>query len=224
MVMAEVNFPHDASMVDGGMDTTDAATTNHPTDDDSSTDAPGTTASPRAAQPLAGLTVRPPTTADGAAMWRLARDSGSLDLNSSYAYLLLADHFAATCRLAFLADDAGSGEGTPVGFLSAYRLPADPTTLFVWQVAVDPRARGRRVAGRLLDAVVDATAHDGGPAVTRLHTTVTSDNTSSRRVFARWAEQRGATLRETSGYEAAHFPDGHEAEPLLVIEGISPPR
>ncbi len=198
-------------MVDGGMDTTDTATTNHSTDDSST---------------LPGLTVRPPTTPDGAAMWRLARDSGSLDLNSSYAYLLLADHFAATCRLAFLPDgsDGAGTEGEPVGFVSAYRLPADPATLFVWQVAVDPRARGRRVAGRLLDAVVDATAEGDGPAVTRLHTTVTTDNASSRRVFARWAAERGATLRETTGYEAAHFPDGHEAEPLLVIEGIRPPR
>lgn len=196
-------------MVDGGMDTTDTATTNHSTGDSST---------------LPGLTVRPPTTRDGAAMWRLARDSGSLDLNSSYAYLLLADHFAATCRLAFLPDGSAGAEGEPVGFVSAYRLPADPATLFVWQVAVDPRARGRRVAGRLLDAVVDATAEGDGPAVTRLHTTVTTDNASSRRVFARWAAGRGATLRETTGYEAAHFPDGHEAEPLLVIEGIRPPR
>ena len=196
-------------MVDGGMDTTDTATTNHSTDDSST---------------LPGLTVRPPTTQDGAAMWRLARDSGSLDLNSSYAYLLLADHFAATCRLAFLPDGSPGAEGEPVGFVSAYRRPADPATLFVWQVAVDPRARGRRVAGRLLDAVVDATAEGDGPAVTRLHTTETTDNASSRRVFARWAAGRGATLRETTGYEAAHFPDGHEAEPLLVIEGIRPPR
>lgn len=213
-------------MVDGGMDTTDTATTNHSTDDSSTEsviDDADDTASSRAAEPLPGLTVRPPTTQDGAAMWRLARDSGSLDLNSSYAYLLLADHFAATCRLAFLPDDTGT-EGKPVGFVSAYRLPADPATLFVWQVAVDPRARGRRVAGRLLDAVVDATAEGDGPAVTRLHTTVTTDNASSRRVFARWAAERGATLQETPGYEAAHFPDGHEAEPLLVIEGIRPPR
>lgn len=216
-------------MVDGGMDTTDTATTNHSTDDsstDSVIDDADDTASPRAAEPLPGLAVRPPTTQDGAAMWRLARDSGSLDLNSSYAYLLLADHFAATCRLAFLPDgtDGAGTEGEPVGFVSAYRLPADPATLFVWQVAVDPRARGRRVAGRLLDAVVDATAEGDGPAVTRLHTTVTTDNASSRRVFTRWAAERGATLRETTGYEAAHFPDGHEAEPLLVIEGIRPPR
>ncbi|MEL7976824.1 diaminobutyrate acetyltransferase [Isoptericola sp. F-RaC21] len=205
------------------MDTTDTATTNHSTDD-SSTDSLDDDMASRAAEPLPGLTVRPPTTEDGAAMWRLARDSGSLDLNSSYAYLLLADHFAATCRVAFLAEPGTDGEGGPVGFVSAYRLPADPATLFVWQVAVDPAARGRRVAGRLLDAVVDATAEGDGPAVSRLHTTVTTDNASSRRVFARWAAERGATLRETSGYEAAHFPDGHEAEPLLVIEGIRPPR
>ncbi|MFE7407510.1 diaminobutyrate acetyltransferase [Isoptericola sp. NPDC057559] len=203
-------------MVDSGMDTTDTATTNHPTDDSSTDAAPDRAASPRPTAPLAGLTVRPPTTADGAAMWRLARDSGSLDLNSSYAYLLLADHFAATCRLAFLDGDE------PAGFLAAYRLPADPATLFVWQVAVDPRARGRRVAGRLLDAAVDEAAGDGGPGIARIHTTVTADNASSRRVFARWAAERGATLRETTGYEAADFPDGHEGEPLLVIEGFGP--
>ncbi|MFD6526496.1 MULTISPECIES: diaminobutyrate acetyltransferase [unclassified Isoptericola] len=203
------------------MDTTDTATTNHPTDDSSTDAAPDRAASSPPTAPLEGLTVRPPTTADGAAMWRLAHDSGSLDLNSSYAYLLLADHFAATCRLALLGDAAGE---EPVGFLSAYRLPADPATLFVWQVAVDPRARGRRVAGRLLDAVVDEVTRDGGPAVARIHTTVTTDNASSRRVFARWAAERGATLRETTGYAAADFPDGHEGEPLLVIEGFSPTR
>ncbi|MFC8599512.1 diaminobutyrate acetyltransferase [Isoptericola sp. NPDC057191] len=205
------------------MDTTDTATTNHPTDDCSTDAVPAST---RPTADLTGLTVRPPTTADGAAMWRLARDSGSLDLNSSYAYLLLADHFSATCRLAFLGSDGDgddAGDDGPVGFLAAYRLPADPATLFVWQVAVDPRARGRRVAGRLLDAVVDATG-EGGPAVARVHTTVTADNAASRRVFARWAAERGATLRETTGYEAADFPDGHDGEPLLVIEGFRPSR
>src|ERR1051325_2744681 len=45
----------------------------------------GAAAAPRPADPPRALTVRPPTTQDGAAMWRLARDSGSLDLNSSYA-------------------------------------------------------------------------------------------------------------------------------------------
>ncbi|WP_344245138.1 diaminobutyrate acetyltransferase [Isoptericola hypogeus] len=198
------------------MDTTDPATTNHPTDE-------RTTGEPPQGPPLQDLTIRTPTTADGGALWRLARDSGSLDLNSSYAYLLLARHFAATCRVAVLDDAAGgAGRGTDggagvevVGFLSAYRLPDAPSTLFVWQVAVDERVRGRRVAARLLDAAVD-----GSPGVTRVETTVTTDNAASRRLFARWAERRGATLSETTGFEAADFPDGHEAEPLLVIDGI----
>ncbi|WP_166849999.1 diaminobutyrate acetyltransferase [Isoptericola sp. BMS4] len=202
------------------MDTTDTATTNHPTDSTDHTHdagaAPGPTGrtsdDPADGDPATALVVRAPRTSDGAAMWRLARDTGSLDLNSSYAYLLLADHFSATCRIAFLGD-------RPVGFLSAYRLPADPSRLFVWQVAVDEQARGRRVAARMLDAVVDET-----PGVTSLATTVTEDNTASRRLFARFAARRDATLRETTGYEAADFPDGHEAEPLLLVEGLPGPR
>ncbi|MDO8149480.1 MULTISPECIES: diaminobutyrate acetyltransferase [Isoptericola] len=154
------------------------------------------------------LTIRRPDVSDGGAMWRVARDSGELDLNSSYAYLLLADHFGDTCRIALMGDDV-------VGFVSGYRLPADPTRYFLWQVAVDERARGHRLAGRLIDAVIDA-----HPEVTSLTTTVTEDNQSSRRVFQRWAEQRGGTLREVTGFEAHHFPDGHEAEPLLVIDGF----
>ncbi len=33
----------------------------------------------------APVTLRPPTLEDGGHMWRLARDSGALDLNTSYA-------------------------------------------------------------------------------------------------------------------------------------------
>ncbi|WP_278235201.1 diaminobutyrate acetyltransferase [Isoptericola sp. AK164] len=167
-----------------------------------------TTADSVSGAPDATLTIRRPDVSDGAAMWRVARDSGSLDLNSSYAYLLLADHFADTCRIALMGGDV-------VGFVTGYRLPADPTRYFLWQVAVDERARGHRLAGRLIDAVID-----DQPEVSSLVTTVTEDNTSSRRVFQRWAEQRGATLDEVTGFEAHHFPDGHEAEPLLVIDGI----
>ncbi|NOV97501.1 diaminobutyrate acetyltransferase [Isoptericola halotolerans] len=156
----------------------------------------------------APLTIRRPTVDDGGGMWRVARDSGSLDLNSSYSYLLLADHFSDTCRIALLGDDV-------VGFVSGYRLPRDPSRYFLWQVAVDERARGRRVAGRLIDAVID-----DQPEITSMVTTVTEDNQSSRRVFQRWSAARGATLHEAPGFEAHHFPDGHEAEPLLVIDGF----
>ncbi|WP_277209600.1 diaminobutyrate acetyltransferase [Isoptericola croceus] len=181
--------------------------------DTPSTNPTSRSTSPAAADTAPGddstpLTIRPPTVDDGGAMWRVARDSGSLDLNSSYSYLLLAGHFSDTCRIALLGDDV-------VGFVSGYRLPSDPSRYFLWQVAVDERARGRRVAGRLIDAVID-----DQPEITSLVTTVTEDNQASRRVFRRWSDDRGATLDEVPGFEAHHFPDGHEAEPLLVIEGF----
>ncbi|WP_402466914.1 diaminobutyrate acetyltransferase [Isoptericola aurantiacus] len=179
------------------MNRTESSASDHPTPDRTP-----------AGHDSAHLTIRPPTLADGGEMWRVARDSGSLDLNSSYSYLLLADHFSDTCRIALLGDDV-------VGFVTGYLLPRDPSRYFLWQVAVDERARGHRVAGRLVDSVLDEV-----PGVESLATTVTADNASSRRVFQRLADDRGATLTERSGFEAHHFPDGHEAEPLLVIDGL----
>src|SRR5690606_4540692 len=66
-----------------------------------------------AAQPIA---FEQPTVADGAEMWRLVRESGVLDENSCYAYLLLCRHFDSTCLVARQAGDV-------VGFVAAYRPP-----------------------------------------------------------------------------------------------------
>src|SRR3954453_20075010 len=84
-----------------------------------------------------GLRIDRPEVADGAALWRIARDSEALDLNSSYSYLLWCRDFAATSAVARGAD------GNPVGFLTGYVRPEQPHTLFVWQVAVDAAQRGR---------------------------------------------------------------------------------
>src|SRR5690625_7094638 len=55
------------------------------------TDVPSSTRS-------ADLLFRSPDLSDGGGMWRVARDSRTLDLNSSYTYLLFARDFAATDR------------------------------------------------------------------------------------------------------------------------------
>lgn len=161
-----------------------------------------------------GVTIRRPAAADGAAMWRVARDSGALDLNASYAYLLLAQHFADTCRVA-VVPDAACATGRVVGFVSGYRLPDDVAHLFVWQVAVDAEVRGNGIAGRLLDALVDA-----APDVTTVKTTVAEDNLASRALFVRWASRRGATIGTTPLFTADQFPDAHVDEPMLVIDGV----
>ena len=49
-----------------------------------------------------------PTKADGAALWRIARDSQKLDLNTPYAYLLWCRDFADTSVVAKV-------DGQPVG-------------------------------------------------------------------------------------------------------------
>ena len=155
------------------------------------------------------LQIRPPSLADGADMWRLARDSGTLDLNTSYAYLLLARDFAASSRLALQ-------DGEAVGFVLGYLRPTAPGTLFIWQIAVDASQRGKQVAGRMLDALLDDL-----PQVTQLETTITEDNTASQRLFASFARRHGAEERIEPLITEQHFPDaGHGAELLHTISPL----
>lgn len=150
------------------------------------------------------FTLRHPDVADGGDMWRVARDSQTLDLNSSYAYLLWARDFAATSVVA-------EREGRVVGFVSGYLRPRAPETLMVWQVAVDADQRGHGLAARMLDHLARSV-----PGVTMLETTITEDNAASRALFARFARTRDAHHEELALFE--QFPDeGHEPEVLHRI-------
>lgn len=151
-----------------------------------------------------------PALPDGAEMWRIVRDSGVLDVNSSYAYLLFCRDFARTCRIA-------EADGQVVGFVLGYRRPERPDCLFVWQVGVDERYRGQGISSRLLDDLVQT---DDQPPVRSVETTITEDNLASRALFAAFARRWGATLSTTPLLTAEHFPDGHEAEPLHTIAPI----
>lgn len=150
------------------------------------------------------MELRRPTIDDGGAMWRVARDSGTLDLNSSYAYLLWARDFAGTSVVATVGGD-------PAGFVSGYLRPDDHDTLMVWQVAVDARHRRRGLAGRMLDHLVD------GLDVTHLETTITADNAASVTLFSTFAERHGAGLERAPLFPAEAFPDGHDSELLFRI-------
>ncbi|MGH3433864.1 MAG: diaminobutyrate acetyltransferase [Thermocrispum sp.] len=151
---------------------------------------------------------------DGAALWRMARDSGKLDLNSSYAYLLWAQDFADTSVIARL-------DGDPVGFVIGYRQQRAPDTAVVWQVAVDARARGRGLAGRLLDRMYTPLVGDG---VRYLETTITPDNEASIALFAAFAQRWGAELTRSDLFAADDFPDGHEPEDLYRIGPLHTPQ
>lgn len=143
-------------------------------------------------------------------MWRIARDSGTLDLNASYAYLLWCRDFAATSVVATV-------DGEPAGFVTGYRRPKQPATLMVWQVAVDERHRGRRIASRMLDALLKGLDRP----VSSLETTITPDNEASIRLFSRFAESRGAAVLREPAFDSSLFPDGHESELLFRIGPLS---
>lgn len=96
---------------------------------------------------MEGIRIDRPGVADGAALWRIAGDSGTLDLNSSYSYLLWCRDFADTSVVA--RDESGE----PVGFVTGYVRPERPDTLLVWQVAVDEAHRGLGLAAALLDGL-----------------------------------------------------------------------
>ncbi|PWI08650.1 diaminobutyrate acetyltransferase [Streptomyces sp. NWU339] len=156
-----------------------------------------------------------PAPADGAALWRIARDSKTLDLNSSYSYLLWCRDFAATSAVARDAD------GEPIGFVTGYVRPDSLHTLLVWQVAVDEAHRGRGLAAALLDGLVARTAAEHG--VNTVETTITPGNTASERLFTAFAERHGARLEREVLFEADQFPDGpHDPEVLYRIGPLAP--
>jgi diaminobutyrate acetyltransferase len=139
-------------------------------------------------------------------MWRMARDSKVLDLNTSYAYLLWCRDFASTSVVADV-------DGTPGGFVTGYLRPDQPDTLMVWQVAVDEEHRGRGLARRMLSELVDAVPN----RVTGMETTITADNAASIALFTSFADSRGARITREPVFDASLFPDGHETELLFRI-------
>ncbi|MFG2622628.1 diaminobutyrate acetyltransferase [Streptomyces sp. NPDC048507] len=155
-----------------------------------------------------------PGPGDGPLLWRLARDSETLDLNSSYSYLLWSRDFAGTSAV------ARDASGRTVGFVSGYLRPDDPGTLFIWQVAVDASVRGLGIAGTLLDGLSARVAEEQG--LRFLETTISPGNLASQRLFASYAERHGAALTREVLFGDDAFPDGgHEPE---VLHRIGPFR
>jgi L-2,4-diaminobutyric acid acetyltransferase len=155
--------------------------------------------------------IESPTKADGAALWRIARDSHKLDVNSPYADLMWCHDFADSSVVARV-------DGRAVGFVIAYRKPSAPDAALVWQVAVDASQRGKGLAGALLDELFTKLVAKG---VRYLETTITPDNDASIRLFGSFAKRWNAALEKVELFSVADFPDddegAHEPEDLYRI-------
>lgn len=155
-----------------------------------------------------------PGLADGAEMWRIARDSEVLDVNSSYSYLLWCRDFSRTSVV------ASDEDGRLVGFVTGYVRPDSPRTLVVWQVAVDRAHRGRGLAARMLD---DLAIRGTAVGVRQMETTITPGNRASQRLFTSFGERHGALVEREELFSEDLFPEGqgHEPEVLYRIRPLT---
>lgn len=145
------------------------------------------------------VAIATPRVRDGAAIHHLLAQCKPLDLNSTYAYLLLCRHFRDTCVHAEL-------NGRTVGFVSAYCPPEQADVIFVWQVAVAPELRGQGLARRMLHALLSRLAL---APCRYLETTVSPSNEPSLRLFHRLARDLdmpivGQTMFEEADRRARH--------------------
>ncbi|HEX5514930.1 MAG TPA: diaminobutyrate acetyltransferase [Gammaproteobacteria bacterium] len=153
------------------------------------------------------IQLRPPDVADGSEIWRIVKDSGTLDLNSAYLYLLLCKDFPQTCVVA-------EQNGRLVGFATGYRPPERDDVIFLWQIGVDAALRGQGLGKRLLTRFLDS---EGARGTSYLETTISPSNQASQKLFRGLARDLGTECQVSPCFTADQFPNGHEAEDLYRI-------
>jgi L-2,4-diaminobutyric acid acetyltransferase len=154
-------------------------------------------------------TFRKPDSEDGAEIWELVRSCKPLDENSMYCNLIQCDHFRDTCVVAEV-------EGEILGWISGYVLPNDPETIFVWQVAVSPKARGLGLGTRMLEHLLSRKVCED---VCRMQTTITKDNDASWALFRKFADRQDAGIDSEAHFtKAEHFRNKHNTEHMVTID------
>ncbi len=155
---------------------------------------------------------RSPETKDGKYLWEIASASGTLDVNSTYHYLIMCRHFSHT---SIIAED----KNQIVGFVTGYVPPKQTDTLFVWQVAVDKEYRGLGIGSKLLLCLYDKVKAD---KIRNINTTITASNDASIKLFTTVARKLVApvTFKETF-FSAVDFgKNAHAPEQLFHIGPI----
>ena len=157
-------------------------------------------------------TLRPPTPNDGASVFRLIERCPPLDTNSMYCNLLQCTHFANTSVVAVQTVNTSD---ELVGCISAYLIPERENTLFIWQVAVDERARGIGLAGSMLKHILGRTQCS---QITHLETSITESNKASWALFESLANKLEATLTKSVMFDRdKHLAGEHDTEFLARI-------
>lgn len=149
-----------------------------------------------------------PGITDAAAMWQLAQDSGGLDINSPYLYLIWCRDFADT---SIAARDTS---GRLIGFIIDFRRPHQASAQFIGQIAVEAAHRHRGLGSQMLDHLIER----GEVPATALEASVTSDNPASGALFDAFARRHGTSVARSTLFRPALFPHEGKTEGLLHID------
>ena len=155
---------------------------------------------------------RTPTAKEGIAVWQLVSQTGTLELNTAYFYLVFCSEFKDTCLVA-------ECDGQTVGAIIGYRSPESPDTIFCWQIGVLPAWQGQGLASKMLHAWADTSQR---PWLRYVTATVAEDNAASDRLFKGFAKSRDVSCEIAPYFTADLLAPGHTPEPMYRIGPLSP--
>lgn len=107
-------------------------------------------------------------------------------------------------------------DGKLVGWALAYVLPFDPETLFIWKVEVSECAEDTGLSSLMLGHLM---RQDACQDVTRVQTSLPSDDEDSWFLFRRFANWQRSRMKIQPFFTQALFPQKrHKNENLVTIE------
>jgi L-2,4-diaminobutyric acid acetyltransferase len=148
---------------------------------------------------------------DARTIWEKVTGCAELDGNSYYCYFLLCSRFNQTTYVATI-------DGELVGFSTGFLTPNSPSTLFIWQMFVDPKWRGEQVAANLIRHTV--TNQEITPRY--IEATIDPANEASRRTFASVASTYNCRWDERPYLQAADFASLSEIHPPENLIRVGP--
>lgn len=157
---------------------------------------------------LPRVVCRRPMPNDAIGIWELVGVCPPLDLNSLYSYLLHCTDFADTCVV--LQENREI-----VGWLSAYRQPNEPSTLFVWQIAIHPALQGGGLGKSMFSSLLKRPLCR---SFQKIKATATLDNAPSKALFSAVARELNAPICHKPWFDRdIHFGGRQESEHLIEI-------
>ncbi|PTQ98414.1 diaminobutyrate acetyltransferase [Nitrosomonas nitrosa] len=156
-----------------------------------------------------GIFVRKPKITDGPAITAMVRESGILDVNSDYAYLLMCTHFSMTCAIA-------EKDSEHAAFVTAYIPPEQQDTLFIWQICVRPAYQRLGLGVQLINALLDRIECRH---VRFVEATINPSNLASQKLFQSLAEQYGTACKTSDFFTKDLFGSSHHEDEVLYKVG-----